>query len=339
MTGDHTFEDQIANRLANLCKPIGSLGDLEQVAARLCEIQKSLLPVTRPRHITVFAADHGVTCEGVTAWPSSVTGAVVDVMQRGRSASGVFARELKCSYEVVDVGLIAAIGEADSAVINAAKRRGAGNILRIPAMSDAEYEHVWSAGATRARLACEAGNVLLIGGEMGIGNTTSASCLIGLFTGSEVDTIVGYGAGIDENALIRKRQVVKSTIERVRAIGATSAKELACQAGGLEIVALAGFYTEGARLGATLLIDGLIATAAALIAVRIDPSVRDRMIAGHRSTEPGHLAALEQLALFPVLDLKMRLGEGSGALAALPILDLAAAMVREMATLDELKLQ
>jgi len=339
MSSEETLSNKIASRLASLCKPPDSLGELERVAARLCEIQKTLEPVTRPRHVTIFAADHGVTCEGVTAWPSIVTGKVVDVMQHGRSASGVFAKVLDCRYEVVDVGLLSAIHGSGSLVIQAAKRRSTGNMLREPAMSEADFEHAWSVGAERARLACEASSVLLIGGEMGIGNTTSASCLIGLFTGAQPDLIVGRGAGLDDDKLIHKRQVVKSTIERVRSIGATSAKEIACQVGGLEIVALAGFYTEGSRLGATLLIDGLIATAAALIAARIDPSVRDRMIAGHRSTEPGHLSALEHLALSPVLDLKMRLGEGTGALVALPILDLAAAMVREMATLEELKLE
>lgn len=338
---DNTLNDLISDKLDRLCKPPGSLGDLEAVAALLCRIQRTVSPETRPRHVCIFAADHGVTCEGVTAWPSEVTGAVVKVMRFGRSASGVFAQLLDCGYEVVDIGLLAPVKEhsiaPEFAIVDAAMRRGTGNILREPAMSMTEFEHAWSVGADRARIACEAGNRLLIGGEMGIGNTTAASCLIGLLTGVEPESVVGRGAGVGDEGLARKLQVVRSTIERVRALGCTSPKEIAAQVGGLEIVALAGFYTEGANRSATLLIDGLIAASAALVACAIDPIVGALMIAGHRSTEPGHIVALERLSLKPVLDLKLRLGEATGALAALPILDLATAMMNNMATLDELQ--
>ena len=338
---DDTLNDLISDKLDRLCKPPGSLGDLEAVAALLCRIQKTVSPVTRPRHVCIFAADHGVTCEGVTAWPSEVTGAVVKVMQRGRSASGVFAQLLECGYEVVDIGLLAPLNEHaivhEFAIVDAAMRRGTGNILREPAMSMIEFEHAWSVGADRARIACEGGNRLLIGGEMGIGNTTAASCLIGLLTGAEPESVVGRGAGVGDEGLARKLQVVRSTMERVRALGCNSPAEIAAQVGGLEIVALAGFYAEGARRGATLLIDGLIATSSALVAFAIDPQVATKMIAGHRSTEPGHIVALERLGLTPILDLKMRLGEATGALASIPMLDLAAAMINNMATLDDLQ--
>lgn len=339
MKTDNSFMQQVENKLDRLCKPPGSLGDIEVVAAMLCKIQATLRPKTRPRHVCVFAADHGVTSEGVTAWPSEVTAAVVKVMQSRRTASGVFAQTLNCGYEIVDVGLLVPVAATHTSLFEAALRRGTGNILHEPAMSMAELEHAWSVGADRARRACLAGNLLLIGGEMGIGNTTAASCLIGLLTGAKPEAVVGRGAGVGDEGLARKLKVARATIERVHALGIGSPKEIAAQVGGLEIVALAGFYTQGAALGATLLVDGLIAASAALVAVLIDPTVGDKMIAGHRSTEPGHMVALERLGLAPVLDLKMHLGEATGAIASLPILDLAAAMLNDMATLDELQSQ
>lgn len=338
---DHTLNDLISDKINRLCKPQHSLGDLEAIAALLCRLQNTLSPVTHPRHVCIFAADHRVTCEGVTAWPSEVTGAVVKVMQRGRSASGVFAKLLGCGYELVDVGLLEPTHQQPTTptftILDAAMRRGTGNILREPAMSMSEFDHAWSVGAERAQCACDAGNKLLIGGEMGIGNTTAASCLIGLLTDAEPESVVGRGAGVGDEGLARKVWVVRSAMERVRGLGCKSIQEIAAQAGGLEIVALAGFYAEGARRGATLLIDGLIATSSALIAHAIDPEVTTKMIAGHRSTEPGHIVALKRLGLTPILDLKMRLGEATGALASLPILDLAAVMINNMATLDDLQ--
>jgi len=373
---------QISNRLAILCKPPGSLGVLESIAERLCQIQQTLAPVTKPRHVAIFAADHGVVAEGVSAWPSSVTRAVVNLMPSQRTASGVFARELDCTYEVIDVGLNRAINiepnnpepmalatgldsttigpitpEAsaygsgqipystrsstrDSAqLIHAAKRDGTANLLHKPAMQAEDFDHAWSVGKDRAFEAINAGNKLLIGGEMGIGNTTSASCLVALLTDSDPEVVVGRGAGIDDEGLARKKHVVANAVQRVRLLGKCSPKQIACEVGGLEIVALAGYYAEGATRGATLVLDGFIATAAALVAESIAPGTSRSMIAGHRSVEPGHAIALASLDLNPVLDLQMRLGEATGALASLPLIDLAAAMIREMATLDELKLE
>ena len=336
-----SHEQQIADRIAALCKPPGSLGAFEAIAARLCAIQQTLEPLTKPRHVSIFAADHGVVTEGVSAWPSSVTQAVVGLMSTGRTASGVFARTLDCQYEVVDVGLMepAAMCDGETRLVQAAKRRGTGNLLHEPAMLSHDFEHAWSVGTDRARNAIKFGNKLLIGGEMGIGNTTSASCLVSFFTSTDPLKVVGRGAGIDDAGLLRKQQVVCAAIERVRSLQLHSPIEVACQLGGLEIVALAGFYTEGARLGATIVVDGFIATAAALLAESVCPGTSRAMIAGHRSVEPGHAAALAALGLVPVLDLEMRLGEATGALAALPLIDLAAAMVCEMATLADLRLR
>jgi nicotinate-nucleotide--dimethylbenzimidazole phosphoribosyltransferase len=329
-------EHAVDRHLVGLCKPPGSLGMIETIAKRLCMIQQTLSPITRPRHVSVFAADHGVTCEGVTAFPSEVTRAVVSVMQNGRTASGVFADSLECSYEVVDVGLLRPLRSAEGCLIDAASRRGTGNLRREPAMTPADFDYAWRVGEERAGIACDGGAMVLIGGEMGIGNTTAASCLIGLLCDVPAEHVVGRGAGIDDDTLRHKQTVVAQAMERVRDLGAGNAHEIACQVGGLEVISLAGFYSEAARRGRTILVDGLIATSAALLADAIHRGARNQMIASHRSAEPGHLSALEMLQLEPVLDLGMRLGEASGALACLPLLDLAAAMCSRMASLDEL---
>lgn len=339
-----SLQSQVDDRLRRLCKPPGSLGALESLARQLCLCQQTSQPETSPRRVVIFAADHGVVCEGVTAWPSAATAMVVDLMIQGRTASGVFAKRLDCDYQVVDVGLLRApcrvqrqgIGDAPS--VAAVQRRCTENLLHAAAMTVPDFEHVWNVGSSRARSAMADGCRLVIGGEMGIGNTTSASCVIGLLTGTDAEQVVGRGAGIDDAGLARKHEVVRAALSRVRSLGDIDTKQIACEVGGLEIVALAGFYATAAELGLTILLDGLIATSAALIADGLFPGTRKQMIAGHRSTEPGHMVALKQLELNPLLDLGFRLGEATGALAALPLVDLAAEMINQMATLDELKL-
>lgn len=326
-----------SERIDQLCKPPGSLGKLEIVAADLCRIQNTLSPTCSPRRLVVFAADHGVTCEGVSAWPSEVTGQVVRVMTSGRTASGVFAKQLHCQYEVVDIGLLQPMvpGDPDNGFIDAAARRGTANLRVEAAMNETDFDHAWAVGVSRADAAADAGAKLVIGGEMGIGNTTSAACLVCKFTGIDASDAVGPGAGLDASALDNKTQVVRDAVRRIKSTD--DPKRIGWELGGLEIVALAGFYVRSSQRGMTVLLDGYIATAAALLASALEPSATSMMLAGHRSTEPGHQAALNHLRLSPILDLGMRLGEGSGALAALPLLDLAAAMIHDMATLDELR--
>lgn len=294
-----------------------------------------------------FAADHGV-CEGVSAWPSTVTAMVFDLMLQQRTASGVFARHLNCDYQVVDAGLLrpprpirqrcdqASFSVNAIDAVDGPLRRCTANFRTGAAMSEVDFHRMWEIGASHARSAMADGCRLVIGGEMGIGNTSSPSCLISLLTGASAEQTVGRGAGDDDAGLARKHEVVQSAIVRVRALGEIDAKRIACEVGGLEIVALAGFYAKAAELRLTILLDGFISTSAALVADALSPGSRKQMIAAHRSTEPGHMAALEHLDLSPLLDLNLRLGEATGALAALPLLDLAAAMINEMATLDEL---
>ena len=324
--------DRIDTRLASLCKPPGSLGELEALARRLAVSQGTTTPTTTPRRVVVFAADHGVTAEGVSAWPSSVTAAVTRLMPPQRTASGVFAKQLDAAYEVVDVGLLTPVaGTRDAAV-----RRGTGNLRIEPAMTAAEFEAACDVGRDRASAAADTGCRLVIGGEMGIGNTTPAACLIAKLTGCCVDDVIGRGAGLDDAGLDRKRAVVGDALARI--VEVSDVHRIGAEVGGLEIAALAGFYQQAAKRELTIVLDGFIATAAALLAQAVDPSCTARMVAAHRSAERGHQIALAHLGLTPVLDLGMRLGEASGALVALPLLDLAAAMMRDMATLDDLQL-
>jgi nicotinate-nucleotide--dimethylbenzimidazole phosphoribosyltransferase len=260
------------------------------------------------------------------------------VMKKRRTASGVFANQLLCEYEVVNVGLLRNLDSGDSStcLVQASKRFGTDNLRVSSAMTDEDFEHVWEVGQARASAAAEKGCRLVIGGEMGIGNTTSASCLVSWFAGVTINQSVGRGAGIDETGMARKREVVADAIKRVRRLGDIDVKRAGRELGGLEIVALAGFYARAAELRLTIILDGFIATSAALLANAICPNVTQQMIAGHRSTEPGHLGALTHLGLSPVLELNLRLGEATGALTALPLVDLAAAMMTDMATLSEL---
>ncbi len=335
-------QQDIVAKLDSLCKPPGSLGDLEEIATRLCHIQQTLTPVTRPRHVCIFAADHGVTAEGVSSWPSSVTGAVVEIMRGGRTASGVFARTLGCSYEVVDAGLLKPpadfTGGGADALVDANVARGSGNLLREAAMTQSEFEHAFQVGAARCQHAYDRGARFFIGGEMGIGNTTAASCLTGLLCNASAEHITGRGAGAGDAQLQRKQDVIQAAIQRVREMGELPPVETGRQVGGLEIVALAGYFCRSASLRCTILLDGFIATSAALLAAAIKSEVRDYLMPSHLSTEPGHIIALKHLGLHPVLDMHMRLGEATGALTALPLVDLAADMLRDMATLNELKL-
>ena len=333
---------RIEQQIAKLCKPPGSLGVIEQVAIQLCEIQRTLRPETRPRSVTIFAADHGVTREGVSAWSSSLTKSVVQMMQSARTASGAFADVLNCKYEVVDVGLKMPLNQYDYVVLNRSKRRGTGNIRIEPALTEDDFQHAWNVGKERATAQVDEGSQLLIGGEMGIGNTTAATCLIArlcnLPENEFVDSIVGMGAGSDESQLAQKCKVVRDSLKRVRSLGALTPRQVGCHLGGLEIIALAGYYATGARLGATLLLDGLIATSAALLAEAVQSGTAKQMIAGHRSPEPAHQIALNELGLEPIHDLQMRLGEATGALSAVPLLDLAVAAMNKMAFIDELQL-
>jgi nicotinate-nucleotide--dimethylbenzimidazole phosphoribosyltransferase len=325
-------EREIRRHLDGLAKPPGSLGRLEEIAVRLCRTQETLRPLTSPRRLVLFAGDHGVVARGVSAWPSSVTGLMIRAIAEGRSASAVLARQNRVELRVVDVGSRSEPLPVSASYRDARVRAGTRDLSVEPALTNDEYEAAFRAGAQEAELAVTAGCRILMTGEMGIGNTTPASCITALLTNRSAEMVVGRGAGIDDEGLARKRAIVEAALQRYRGLDMPSAIEAM---GGLEIAAMAGFLSEATRRRQTVLLDGFVATAAALIIARSQPDAVRWMIAAHRSAEPGHAIALDSLGLEPILsDWRMRLGEGTGALTALPLLDSAAAVLG-MGTLAE----
>ncbi|MFD1949756.1 nicotinate-nucleotide--dimethylbenzimidazole phosphoribosyltransferase [Sphingomonas arantia] len=316
-----------------LAKPKRSLGRLEDIAVRLARTQGRIDPRTRPRRIVLFAGDHGCVAAGVSAWPSAVTGMMVGTILAGRATSNALAAAHGCDLRLVDVGVMGARPDDPPGFYRDARiAEGTANLADGPAMDAAQFAAAWGLGADEADRAVDDGAALLIAGEMGIGNTTPAAAITMLLAGAGVADAVGRGAGADDAVLAVKTRVVEAAVARASA-EADPVAAIASVAG-YEIVAMAGFFARGAERGATLLLDGYVATAGALIAERLAPGTVDAMIAGHRSAEPGHGAALAQLGLEALLDWGMRLGEGSGALVALPLLDAAAAMMGDVARLD-----
>ncbi|UTH76177.1 nicotinate-nucleotide--dimethylbenzimidazole phosphoribosyltransferase [Chromobacterium sp. IIBBL 290-4] len=319
-------------RQAVLTKPPGSLGQLEELACRFAAWQGKSCPDPLRPAITVFAGDHGVTVEGVSAFPSAVTIEMVRNFANGGAAICVLARALDARLEVVDVGVAGDVSALP--IVHAKVRDGSRNLAKESAMSADEVEAALEAGRAAARRAVEAGANLLIAGDMGIGNTTASAALICRLTGAAPEQVVGRGTGVDDVGLANKRRAVRTALARVAWENLSGLDTLA-ELGGLEIAAMAGFYLEGARLGVPSLVDGFIAGAAALCAKTMEPDLHDWLLASHRSAEAGHHLALEALQLQPLLDLGMRLGEGSGAALCVPLLQMAVRLHNEMATFAE----
>ncbi len=323
----------IRRHLDRLTKPPGSLGRLEDLAVRLSGIQQTLAPKTRPRRLVLFAADHGVVAEGVTAWPATVTHRMVENIVAGGAASSVLARATGTDLRVIDVGTLGPdLGPARGYVCRKVLA-GSRNLAVGPALTPEEFERALSVGREQAEAVD--GMSVVAAGEMGIGNSTPASCLTALLAEVPVEIAVGRGAGADDAVLARKRAVVATAADSQRGTLAGNPVAAIAAVAGLEIAALAGFFMAAADRGLTVVLDGYIATAAALVAERLRPGTASVLIAAHRSAEPGHAAALARLGLEPFLDTwGMRLGEGTGALLLLPLLDAAAAILGEMATFE-----
>ena len=323
----------IRRHLDSLTKPPGSLGRLEDLAARLCLIQQTLKPRARPRRAVLFAADHGVVVEGVTAWPAEVTGLMVRNIVAGGAASSVLARSSGTDLRVVDVGTLGPPLPDGENHKSRRVRAGSRNLAMEPALTAEEFAQAVAIGRDEAAEAARWGAVVVAAGEMGIGNSTPASCLTALLTGLSAEEAVGRGAGASPETVARKQAVVARAVNSCRdQLDSDPAGAIAAVAG-LEIAAMVGFFQGAADLGLTIILDGFIATSASLAAERLRPGTVGAMIAAHRSAEPGHTAALTALGLEPFLDSwQMRLGEGSGALLLMPLLDAVVAVVIEMAT-------
>lgn len=319
-------------RHASLTKPPGSLGRLEPLVVRLAALQGMERPRVDPAWIAVFAGDHGVAAEGVSAFPQAVTGEMLRNFARGGAAISVLAHELGAHLEVVDLGTVNDPGDLPG-VRRERIAPATANFCSQPAMSVAQLDSALAAGRDSVAAAQAAGARLYIGGEMGIGNTTAAAALASALLRLPPEWLVGAGTGLDAQGIAHKGAVVARAL--AWHAGEHSPLEWLRRVGGFEIAALSGACVAAAQAGLPVLVDGFIVSVAALAAVRINPGVRDWLLFSHRSQENGHGAVLDALSADPLLDLGLRLGEGSGAALALPLLRLACALHANMATFEE----
>lgn len=315
-----------------LTKPPGSLGRLEELGIRLAGAFGRARPVVEGRIAVVFAADHGVAAHGVSAYPQEVTAQMVRTFLTGGAAVTTLARAQGTPLHCVDVGVVADLPDHPR-LWSRRVARGTADLATTAAMTAAERDAALAVGVEVASALCEP-RMLVACGEMGIANTTAAAALTAAMTGADVAAVTGRGTGVSDAAFGRKREVVASALALHRA-DPDDPLEVLRLLGGLEVAALVGFIGEAAARRCAVVLDGFIVTAAAVIAAAVDPAVVDHMVAAHVSQEPGHRIQLAHLGLDPVLDLDLRLGEGSGAVLALPVLASAAAVLDGMATFDE----
>jgi len=327
---DQAAADAARARQDRLTKPAGSLGRLEDLTVQLAGIQGRAIPDVDPAAIFVYAADHGVAARGVSAYPAEVTAQMVLNFARGGAVINTLAAQMGASLYVADIG-VAEDFDPDLPIRHAKIRRGTADWTEGAAMTAEEAHAALAAGH---RLFSEAGTVgIALVGEMGIGNTTTAAALAAVLTGRAPADVLGSGTGVDEAGRARKSAAVE--LGRARHGHLTDPLEILAALGGLEIAAMAGTMLAAAGRRVPILLDGFIAATAALVAARLDPAVRPYFIAAHRSPEPGHAVLLDALGLSPLLDLGLRLGEASGAAFALPLVRLAAAVLRDVATFGE----
>jgi nicotinate-nucleotide--dimethylbenzimidazole phosphoribosyltransferase len=326
---DHDFEERARVRLDDLTKPVGSLGRLEDLILRLSGIRRELTPTLDRLVCLLFAADHGVTAEGVSAYPPEVTAQMVVNIVSGGAVSSVLARQHGVKLRVVDVGVRVPVEHPE--VVSRKVALGTRNFAHGPAMTRAEAEEAVAVGMAMADEAVAGGCQLLLVGEMGIGNTTAAAALVALLCDCPIEQVVGAGTGITEDRRKHKADVIRRAIEVNQPL-ATDPWDVLSKLGGLEIAAIAGAILSAAGHRIPVLLDGLMTGVAALWASRCDKRVGDYLIASHVSAEPAHRMVLRELGLKPLLDLEMRLGEASGALLALPLVESACRVMAETAT-------
>lgn len=314
-----------------LTKPSGSLGRLEELGIWLAGAQGACPP--RPindARVVIFAGDHGIAAAaGTSAYPSSVTAAMVDNFLAGGAAVNVLARQVGASVRVLDIAVDCEPGRASGYKI----RRGTEPFDRADALTEQDVERGLAAGRAVADEEIDGGADLLIAGDMGIGNTTTAAALVARMTGAEPSAMVGRGTGIDDDSWMRKTAAVRDGLFRTRRDAPDPVLALQ-RFGGADVAAMTGFLARSAARGVPVVLDGIISVTAAMLAERMQPGSRAWWTAGHRSTEPAAQRALQDLQLLPLLDLHLRLGEGTGALLALGLVHSAVAIMRDMATFD-----
>ena len=338
---NRAMEAAALERQLQLTKPPGALGQLEQLAVRLAALQGAERPVVDKVAIAIFAADHGIADENVSAFPQAVTGEMVKNFARGGAAISVLAKALNAQLEVVNLGTVNDPGEMPGVVRNVIAQSTA-NFAQGPAMTEEQLAQALQAGRDSVLRAQQQGAQLYIGGEMGIANTTAATALACALLGATPAQLAGPGTGLDSTGVAHKAAVIARALDlhgltaatHGERVGERALNALSC-VGGFEIAALTGAYLAAAQNGMPVLVDGFISSVAALVAVRFNPAVSDWLLFAHTSAEPGHQRVLEALHAQPLLNLGMRLGEGSGAATAVPLLRLACELHNGMATFAE----
>ena len=326
-----TLKDQLQHKIDNKTKPLGSLGLLEELALQIGMVQNTLSPkIEKPAHL-VFAADHGLADEGISPYPKDVTWQMVMNFCAGGASINVFCRQNELELKVYDVGVDYAF-PAELPVIKAKVANGSRNMRKEPAMTIEECRAAMEVGAKAVREEAAKGCNTIGCGEMGIGNTSPSSLLMHKFTGLSMEDCTGRGSGLKDDQVDRKTRILKEIAEKYNP-GTT--EEILATFGGLEIAAMTGAYLEAKKQNMLILIDGFIATAAVFTAIQMNPAVKDNCVFCHGSDEKGHKLMLEHLGAKPLLQLGMRLGEGTGVAVAMPLVKSAVNFLNEMSSMDD----
>jgi nicotinate-nucleotide--dimethylbenzimidazole phosphoribosyltransferase len=325
--------EQAKARHDQLTKPLGSLGLLEEIGIRLAAIYKTVKPKITGKGVVVFAADHGVVDAGVSAYPKAVTEQMVLNFLRGGAAINVLSQTHGVEMLVVDVGVDADFPE-HSKLLRRKVARGTKNSLEVPAMTHEELEQALGVGVEAANIMIDKGVNLIAGGDMGIGNTTSATAIISVLTGLSPAELAGHGTGVDDAGLRRKIEIIEKVIE-LHGVKKEEPLELLRCVGGLELAALTGFYVTCAARKVAIVLDGFVSHAAALVAVSLNSNVKEYLFASHTSQNELHRKRFEMLGVKPLFNFTLRLGEGTGAVLAMPVIESAAAILSNMATFAE----
>ncbi|MBC7755755.1 MAG: nicotinate-nucleotide--dimethylbenzimidazole phosphoribosyltransferase [Bdellovibrio sp.] len=327
-----TLEPTLIHKINQKTKPLGALGRLEALALQVGLIQNTLTPQLHKPTILVFAGDHGIANNGVSPFPQAVTAQMVLNFLGGGAAINVFARQNGFALRVIDAG-VNHVFKPHADLIDAKIAMGTANFLHEPALIKAQCEQALTHGASLARQEIAAGCNVLGFGEMGIGNTSSASCLMSVLCGLPIELCVGRGTGLDDSGLINKTNILQQAIVH-HALDGQDAMQVLATFGGFEIAMMVGAMLAAAEHKAVLLIDGFIATSALLVAAKLQPNILDYCVFAHCSNENAHRAMLNYLGAKPLLDLDMRLGEGTGAALAYPLVQAAVNFLNEMASFD-----
>ena len=322
----------LQDKIDNKTKPLGSLGQLEKIALKVGRIQNTLSPRFANPHVIIFAGDHGAAKAGISAYPQDVSWQMVENYLQGGAGANVFSRQHGLKMVVVDAGVAHEFGEREGLINAKISPTGTRNYLLEPAMTRAQCEEALARGAGFARAAIAEGCNLIGLGEKGIGNTGSASLITHYLTGTPLAECVGRGTGLDDAGLEHKRALMQQAIDRAQLPADADVMSVLTDFGGFEIVMMVGAFLAAAEAGITSLADGVIATSALLAAVRLEPHVLDYVIFCHKSAEAGHIVQLRAMDADPLLDIGMRLGEGTGIMVTYPLLCSAMAFMNEMAS-------